>query len=268
VEQIFDKTAAAAFGLATNQVILMIHSGSRGLGYQIAADYIRVAQDDSSARGERLADRQLAFLYNDSKLGQDYLGAMACGMNYAWANRSGLAYFVRKAWERIVNDEPLPMLYDISHNTAKLETHRVDGAERNLLVHRKGATRAFPPNHPAVPDVFKPVGQPVFIPGSMGTASYILIVTEHAMGETFGSVCHGAGRIMSRKQAVSQFQGKTLKESLKMKNILVRTYSMRGLAEEAPLAYKDVDNVVSVVERAGLAKRVARLRPIIVIKGD
>ncbi len=266
VEKIFDENAAKTFGLFENQVVVMIHTGSRGLGHQIATDYIRLMVQVMPKYGIKLPDRELACAPFNSPEGQKYFKAMACGANFAWANRQMITYYVRQVWEKILNASSfkfqvsgLKVLYDVAHNIAKLEN--------DLVVHRKGATRAFPPNHPEIPEKYQEVGQPVIIPGSMGTASYVLHGTEEGK-ESFYSACHGAGRIMSRHQAIKTLSGKEIIKDLENRGIVVKCYSLRGIAEEAPQAYKDVDEVVEIVHQAGLAKKVARLVPLAVIKGE
>ena len=268
VDKIFDKEAAKAMGLFPNQVVIMIHTGSRGLGHQIATDYLRLMDQSVRKYNIRLPDRQLAATPFNSPEGQKYFQAMACGSNFALANRQMITYFVRKAWKSILGDRGgnLTMVYDIAHNTAKLEEYKVDGKNKKLIVHRKGATRAFPPGHAEIPKRYQSVGQPVFIPGSMGTASYVLVGREGG-SEAWYSTCHGAGRTMSRHAAIRAFPGKEVVGSLEAKGIVVKSRSLRGIAEEAPGAYKDIDEVVDVVDKAGLSKKVARLVPLAVIKG-
>ncbi|MBU0731675.1 RtcB family protein [Patescibacteria group bacterium] len=250
IDEILDENYAKQWGLEKNQIVIMIHTGSRGLGHQIATDYIKKLQKYIVEKNLQLADRELIYAKFNSPIGQDYLKAMAAGANYAWCNRTMLTHLTRKVWREVFNSE-LDLVYDVAHNIAKIEEH--DGVE--MIMHRKGATRAFP-------------DQPVLIPGSMGTASYILAGTQKALEETFGSVCHGAGRTISRQKAKKMVHGRRLQDDLKEKGILVKSFSMRGLAEEAPLAYKDIDNVVNIVTEAGLAKKVAKMKPLVVIKGD
>jgi len=253
VEDIFDSRAAAGFGLVPEQVTALIHSGSRGLGHQVCSDFVKRMDAKLAGYGIDLPDRQLSCAPIDSADGRAYLAAMAAAANFAWANRHAIAHGVRTAIGGVLGAEVAAgtaQLYDVAHNIAKLETH----AGPVLCVHRKGATRAFP-------------GQPVFIPGSMGTASYVLAGTDGAMERSFGTVCHGAGRRLSRAAARRLITGAELRKQLEARGVVVRCPSNRGLAEEAPLAYKEVDRVVEVVERAGLAVRVARLRPIGVVKG-
>lgn len=271
VTQVFDAAAADAFGLRPGQAVVQIHCGSRGLGHQVATDYIETFQKASRRFGYELPDRQLVCAPLDSPEGQNYLAAMNCAANYAWANRQVLTYRVREAFAEVlggkVKDADLFLVYDVAHNMAKIETHQVGGREVKLCVHRKGATRAFGPGHPEIPGDYRAAGQPVLVPGSMGTASYVLAGAEGAMAHTFGSCCHGAGRVMSRAEAKRSVRGDQLRGELERSGIAVRAGSAGGLAEEAPAAYKDVDRVVAVVEAAGLARIVARLEPLAVVKG-
>jgi tRNA-splicing ligase RtcB len=266
VDRVYDPEAAAAYGLREGQVTLLIHSGSRGLGHQVCTDFVK-RMDASLARyGIRLPDRQLSCAPLDSPEGRDYLGAMAAAANFAWANRAALAHRAREAIARVLGREEARatrLVYDVAHNVAKLEEHK----GRLVCVHRKGATRAFPPAHPEIPAEYAAAGQPVFIPGSMGTMSFVLAGRPGAMERSFGTTCHGAGRRLSRSAVRKQVQGGELRRRLEAQGVAVRAPSPRGLAEEAPEAYKDVERVVQVVERAGLAARVARLRPIGVVKG-
>ena len=268
VERIFDPQAAQTLGLYQNEIVILIHSGSRGLGHQVCTDCLRDMDVGMRKYGIDLPDRQLACVPVHSKEGQEYLSAMRAAANFAWANRQGITHFTRQAFKRIFGEkEELRLVYDVCHNIAKLERHSVNGRERKVMVHRKGATRAFPPGHPAVPDVYKSIGQPVLIPGSMGTASYVLVGSQGAMQETFGTTCHGAGRVMSRTAARKSAFAQNAKQRLEEQGILVRSETRDGITEEIPEAYKDVDAVINVVHNAGLAKRVARLKPIGVIKG-
>ncbi len=268
VDEIFHAPAATAFGLRPGQLVVLIHCGSRGLGHQVATDYIRTMLKVAPQYGIKLLDRELACAPFASLEGQQYFGAMAAAANFAWANRQLITDETRRAWQAVFGPSAnLSIVYDVAHNIAKLETYDVDGQLRELLVHRKGATRAFPAGHPEVPAVYRPIGQPVLIPGSMGTASYVLVGTSQAMTESFGSSCHGAGRRMSRSQAKREVQPNKLLATLKIQGITVAAGSKAGLAEEAPQAYKDVHDVVEVVQRAGLAHKVARLRPVVVVKG-
>jgi tRNA-splicing ligase RtcB len=250
---------------------MQLHCGSRGLGHQVATDYIQEFQRASSRFGYDLPDRQLICAPLDSPEGRDYLAAMNCAANYAWANRQVLTHHARLAFEEVlagtVKDWDLFLVYDVAHNMAKIEKHRVADREITVCVHRKGATRAFGPGHPEVPADYRKVGQPVLVPGSMGTASYVLAGTAESMVKTFGSCCHGAGRLLSRSAAKQQVRGDRLRGALESEGIVVRAGSMAGLAEEAPRAYKDVSQVVAIVEAAGIARIVARLEPLVVIKG-
>jgi tRNA-splicing ligase RtcB len=268
VEQIYDEAAAQTLGLYPTEIVILIHSGSRGLGHQVCTDYLRDMDAPMSRYGIELPDRQLACVPVNSPEGQEYLAAMRAAANFAWANRQGITHFARRAFQRIFGEqEELRVVYDVCHNIAKLERHQVNGRDRNVMVHRKGATRAFPAGRPEVPEAYKSCGQPVLIPGSMGTASYVLVGGETAMRETFGTTCHGAGRVMSRTAAKKSPFAQHARERLEEQGIVVRADSRDGIREEIPEAYKDVDVVIDVVHNAGLAKRVARLRPIGVIKG-
>ncbi|HDH09775.1 MAG TPA: RtcB family protein, partial [Chloroflexi bacterium] len=253
------------------QLAIQIHTGSRGLGHQVCTDYVRAFQSAVAKYGIKLPDRELVCAPIDSPEGRQYFRAMACAANYGFANRQCITHFVRQAFERVlagkVKDWELHLLYGVAHNIAKFETHTVNGKQMKLCVHRKGATRAFPAGHPDVPEAYRRVGQPVLIPGDMGTASYVLVGTQKAMEESFGTTCHGAGRLMSRRAAKRKIRGSELKEKLEAQGIQVRAGSMSGLAEEAPEAYKDVNRVVEVVHRAGLARKVAKLKPLAVMKG-
>jgi len=267
VEEIFDEKIAETFGLFKDQVVILIHTGSRGLGHQVATDYIKIMMRTMDKYGIRLPDRELAACPLNSIEGERYFKAMCAASNYAWANRQMITYYVRRAWERVMGKKTLTLLYDVSHNIAKIEEHEVDGQKMKLIVHRKGATRAFPPTHPELPEKYQKTGQPVIIPGSMGTASYVLAGSEKSK-EAFFTVCHGSGRTMSRHEATRRISGQEVVNSLKAKGIIVKCYSMRGIAEEAPMAYKNVEEVVDVVHNAGLAKKVAKLTPLAVIKGE
>jgi len=269
VGEIFDEKVAEVFGLFKDQIVVMIHTGSRGLGHQIATDYIRTMMQAMAKYGIRLPDRELAACPINSPEGKRYFGAMACGANYAWSNRQMIAHYVRKAWKNVLGKRasPLVVLYDVAHNIAKIEKHKVGDKEIEVCIHRKGATRAFPPAHPEIPKKYREVGQPVLIPGSMGTASYVLVGTQEGE-ESFFSSCHGSGRTMSRHQAVRTISGQEVVNKLREKGILVKCWSMRGIAEEAPLAYKNIEDVVEVVHQAGLSKKVAKLLPLAVIKGE
>ncbi len=266
VEAVYEAQAAEAFGLKVGQLTVLIHSGSRGLGHQVCTDFVKRMDGRLTHYGIELPDRQLSCAPLDSADGRDYLRAMAAAANFAWANRAALAHRVREAIEAILGREVAAetrQVYDVAHNVAKLEEH----GDRTVCVHRKGATRAFPPGHPEIPPQYAQAGQPVFIPGSMGTSSFVLAGRPGAMERSFGTTCHGAGRRMSRTAVRKVVDGVELRRQLQARGIVVRALSARGLAEEAPQAYKDVDRVVEIVERAGLAARVARLRPIGVVKG-
>jgi tRNA-splicing ligase RtcB len=265
VDQVLDPVTAAVFGLHVGQVCVMIHSGSRGLGHQVCSDHLRHMEAAMARYGIRVPDRQLACVPVRSPEGEAYLAAMAAAANYGRANRQLLSEAARAAFARAAGTDRLDLLYDVSHNLAKLETHTVDGHQRLLCVHRKGATRALPPGHPDLPAELAGAGQPVLVPGSMGTASYVLV--GEPGGAAFHSACHGAGRVVSRTAARKRTSGPALRRQLAAAGVEVRASSNRGLAEEAPSSYKDVDAVVEVVERAGLARRVARLVPIGVVKG-
>ncbi len=271
IANIYDQKAAKAMGLFEGEVAVQIHTGSRGFGHQICTDYVRRLQGAVSRYGINLPDKQLVCAPIDSPEGQDYLGAMRCGANFAFLNRQILAHKVRLAFESIlagkVENWHLTQVYDIAHNIGKFEQHVVDGVERTLCIHRKGATRAFGPGFKGLPEEYQEIGQPVLVPGSMGTSSWVLTGTEKSMKRSFGSSCHGAGRVMSRSQAKREVWGEDLLVELEKQGIEVRAGSMPGLAEEAPKAYKDVDLVVESVVGAGIAKKVARLIPQIVIKG-
>lgn len=271
IDQIFDEEAAKAFGLFPGQVVFWVHSGSRGLGHQVCTDYLRVMRRAVSKYGITLPDRQLDCAPTMSDEGKNYFSAMAGAANYAWANRQVLAHYVRESVKQTLGKSAeslgMHMLYDVAHNIGKIEEHIVDGQKQKVLVHRKGATRAFGPGHKDVPELYRAVGQPVLIPGDMGRASYILRGTEKAMELSFGSACHGAGRALSRTQARKTISVKELREKLASRGVVVRSATMRGLVEEAPDAYKDVNVVVEATACAGLAHKVARVRPMGVIKG-
>ncbi|MDH5527010.1 MAG: RtcB family protein [Nitrospirota bacterium] len=267
VTEIADPEAAAAFGLRVGDAVLSIHCGSRGLGHQIGTEFLKAMVEQAAAHGLTLPDRELACAPLASELGRRYLGAMRAGINCALANRQIITHLARQAFMHVVPDAVLNVLYDVSHNTCKLETHAVNGKTKKLFVHRKGATRAFGPGHPDVPPAFSAVGQPVLIGGTMGTASWVLAGTGRGMEVAFGSACHGAGRTMSRHQAKKKWQGRKVVDDLGARGILIRSPSLRGVAEEAPGAYKNVDRVVAASHNAGLARKVARLTPMACIKG-
>lgn len=267
VDEVFDQTIAAIFKLKQGDIVISIHCGSRGLGHQIGTDYLKRMVMTASQHGLELPDRELACAPLDSNVGQQYLGAMRAGINCAMANRQVLTHLVREAFGRMFSKAHLTLLYDVSHNTCKLEEHALDGRKRKLFVHRKGATRAFGPGYAALPADLREAGQPVLIGGTMGTASFILAGTNESMAKAFGSSCHGAGRSMSRTQATKRWRGRDIISSLASRGILIRSPSMRGVAEEAPGAYKDVAAVVEVSHNAGLSKKVAKLRPLACVKG-
>ncbi len=267
VAEIYDERIARVFGIAKDDIVVSMHCGSRGLGHQIGTEFLREMVEAAPHHGIELPDRELACAPIHSSLGQRYLGAMRAAINCALANRQVLTHLVRQVFGDIVPDAKLEILYDVSHNTCKLERHRVESNERQLFVHRKGATRSYGPQQPDLPVTYRSVGQPVLIGGTMGTASYILAGTTTSEQLAFSSACHGAGRAMSRNAATKRWQGKTIVEELSRLGIIVKSPSLRGVAEEAPGAYKDVTAVVDSTEAAGLARKVAKLVPLIVIKG-
>ena len=278
VEEIYDPKVAQTFGLFKDQVTILIHTGSRGLGYQVCDDYLRILGEATRKYGISLPDRQLACAPITSQEGQNYFSAMAAAANYAWANRQCITHWTRESLMKVLGKGPkelgLEVVYDVAHNIGKIEEHLVADAStpqgfqrRKLVVHRKGATRAFPAGNLAVPEDYRSVGQPVLIPGTMGTNSYVLVGTEQAMKETWGSTCHGAGRVMSRTKALHGIHGKELAQQLESKGIVIQAQEWRTLAEEAPSAYKDVNLVVEVCHQAGISKKVAKMRPLGVIKG-
>lgn len=271
IVEVYDEAVANAFGLAKGRVCLWIHCGSRGLGHQICTDAVRLMQGAQKKYGIQVPDRELVCAPFDSPEGRQYFQAMCCAANYAWANRQAITHLVRQAFAKALAgraaNTDLRVVYDVCHNIAKVERHDVDGRTRKLCVHRKGATRAFGPGRSEVPAAYRAVGQPVLIPGSMGAGSYVLVGTDKAMQDTFGSTCHGAGRMMSRAAGRKHFRGEELRAELEQEGITVRAGSMRGLVEEAPQVYKDLDRVVNIVHRAGISRKVARTRPLGVIKG-
>jgi tRNA-splicing ligase RtcB len=267
VVEIFDNQAADRFRLRQGEVVVSIHCGSRGLGHQIGTEFLKQMVLAAPGYGIQLPDRELACAPIKSSLGQAYLGAMRAAINCALANRQVITHLTRKVFADILPGSHLSLIYDVSHNTCKQEPHTVNGQTRPLYVHRKGATRAFGPGHPALPGALRDVGQPVLIGGSMGTASYSLVGTEESATHAFSSACHGAGRAMSRHQATRQWRGRALVDELASQGILIRSPSLRGVAEEAPGAYKDVSAVVEAADRAGLARKVAKLKPLVCIKG-
>lgn len=270
VAEIFDEKIAKIFGLFKNQVVVMIHTGSRGLGHQVCSDYLREFIPLMLNKYKiRVPDREFACVPFSSPEGQRYFSAMAGAANYAWANRQMITYFVRKAWKNVLgeNVSPLTSLYDVAHNIIKKEKYLINGEEVEFAVHRKGATRAFSAGNPEIPKKYQGVGQPVLIPGSMGTASYVLVGQKEGE-DAFYSSCHGAGRTMSRNAAMKQVSGQEIIQNLNLKGIIVKYYSPRGIAEEAPIAYKNIDDVIEIVHNTGLSKKVVKLVPLAVIKGE
>ncbi len=268
VEEIFDEKIAKAFGLFKSQVVIMIHCGSRGLGHQVATDYIREFMGLMTKYKIKVPDKEFACVPFNCSEGQRGLAASACAANYAWANRQMITYFVRKAWKFVLGQNSfLKLLYDVAHNIIKKEKYIINGREVEVAMHRKGSTRAFPPGHSEIPARYRNVGQPVLIPGSMGTASYISVGTKEGE-ESFYSTTHGAGRTMSRHAATRRVSGQEVVKNLESKGIIVKCWSLKGIAEEAPIAYKNIDEVVEIVHNAGLSKKVARLVPLAVIKGE
>ncbi len=271
IDQLYDRDLCDEFGFNLGQITIMIHSGSRGLGYQVCDEYTRSMIQSLAKYNINVPDRQLACAPVNSPEGKAYLGAMKCAANYAWANRQCLMYLTRKVFEKVFamswQKMGMNLIYDVAHNIAKIEKHIVDGKEKTLCVHRKGATRAFGPGHPALPQRYKKSGQPVIIPGDMGRNSYLLVGTQKAMEETFGSTCHGAGRVKSRTAAAKSINLDMLLKDLESKGIMVKASGRNTIVEEAPQAYKDVNEVVDVVHNAGISKRVCRMRPLGVIKG-
>ncbi|MFO0700741.1 MAG: RtcB family protein [Nitrospira sp.] len=267
VVKVFDEAAGAVFGVREGDVVVSIHCGSRGLGHQIGTEFLKSMVTTAARRHIELPDRELACAPINSEVGQEYLGAMRAGINCALANRQIITHLVRQVFADILPPATLSLLYDVSHNTCKVEEHVLDGIPTRLFVHRKGATRAFGPGHPNIPPSLQAVGQPVLIGGTMGTASYVLVGTEASMALAYGSACHGAGRSMSRHQALRQWHGRDVVKELATRGILIRSPSMRGIAEEAPGAYKDVSEVVNAADEANLARKVARLEPLVCVKG-
>lgn len=267
VDEIYDAETARIFGLHLDQIVVLIHTGSRGLGHQVCTDYLEIMQRGMKKYNITVVDRQLACVPIRSKEGEQYLNAMAAAANFAFCNRQMITHWTREVFTRVIGAGSLRVVYDVAHNIAKREEYEIDGRLRQVLVHRKGATRAFPPHHPDLPQEYQDAGQPVFIPGSMGTCSYVLVGTEQAMKETFGSTCHGAGRAKSRTAAKKEITAEELIKDLESKGIRVKGASKSGLTEESPDAYKNVDEVVHVVHEAGIARKVAKLIPLGVIKG-
>jgi len=272
VKEIFDSHIASVMGITeVGQVLVLIHTGSRGFGHQVCTDHLRVMEQAVLKYGIKLPDRQLACAPIESKEGRDYLAAMACAANYAWCNRQCIAHWVRESFYKVFGKNPeelgMKQIYDVAHNIAKIEEHVVDGRKVKVCVHRKGATRAFPPNHDDIPQKYKEIGQPVLIPGDMGRCSYIAVGTQKAMEESFGSTCHGAGRVLSRGAARRSLRGEDVAQDLERRGITVKTGSISSLAEEASQAYKDVTTVIEVCHQAGISKKVAMAVPVGVIKG-
>lgn len=271
VEEIYDEKVAQALGLFRNQITIMIHTGSRGFGHQVCTDFLEVMERAVVKYNIYLPDKELACAPFNSPEAQDYLAAMRAAANYAWANRQCIMHWAREAFSRVFHATPkelgMSLIYDVAHNIAKIEEHEFKGEKVKLIVHRKGATRAFPPGHPELPEIYRPIGQPVLIPGDMGRASFVLIGTAQAMKETFGSTCHGAGRVMSRHQAIRQAKGRAIWREMEDRGIIVKSAGRETLAEEMSEAYKDISNVVDVVHKAGISRKVAKLRPMGVIKG-
>jgi tRNA-splicing ligase RtcB len=267
VATVFDADVAAAFKLREGDIVVSIHCGSRGLGHQIGTEFLKRMTLTAPTYGIELPDRELASAPITSPVGEAYLGAMRAAINCALANRQIITHLVRQAFAGLIRKAELTLLYDVSHNTCKVETHEVGGQRKRLFVHRKGATRALGPRHPDLPPVFGTIGQPVLIGGTMGTASYVLVGTVEGEARSFSSSCHGAGRSMSRHAAMKQWQGRQLMRELADRGILIRSPSPRGVAEEAPGAYKDVTAVVDAADQAGLSKKVARLEPLVCVKG-
>ncbi len=270
ISEIMDEKVAEKFGLVKGNAAFMIHCGSRGFGHQVCDDYIRVMLDASRKYGIELPERELCCAPIDSEEAQNYIKAMNCAVNYAFLNRHIIMHWVRETFDEVFgngNSEQMKLVYDVCHNIAKFEEHEVDGQKKKLCVHRKGATRAFAAGRPEVPEAYRDIGQPVLIPGSMGTASYVLVGKEQGMKETWGSSCHGAGRTMSRHAAIGKWRGENIQSELSQKGITVRATKPKLLAEEAPGAYKDVDEVVKSVELAGISGIVAKMVPIGVVKG-
>ena len=271
VDEVYDKECAAVMGLFKDQVTIFVHTGSRGLGHQVCDDAIKKMLEASRKYQIELPDKQLCCAPVDSKEGRHYLSAMSCAANYAFANRQMITHWVRETFEKVLRGSPktlqLNLIYDVCHNIAKVENHVIEGERKTLCVHRKGATRAFPPHHPDIPEKYRAIGQPVLIPGDMGSCSYVLVGTERAYQETFGSTCHGAGRVLSRHQAKKVARGRSVLRELEDQGIYVKATGRDTVVEEIPEAYKDVSHVVDIVHRAGISHKVVKLRPMGVIKG-
>lgn len=271
VDEIYDEKTANSLGIFLDQITVMIHTGSRGFGHQVCTDFLEVMERAVNKYGIALYDRELACAPFSSSEATDYLAAMRAAANYAWANRQCIMHWTRETFMSVFNASPralgMSLLYDVAHNIAKVEDHMVNGQKRKLIVHRKGATRAFPPGHPELPELYRHIGQPVLLPGDMGRASFLMVGTEKAMAETFGSTSHGAGRVMSRHQAIKRAKGRAIWREMEDRGIIVRAAGRGTLAEEMSEAYKDISDVVEVVHKAGISRKVARLRPLGVIKG-
>lgn len=268
VDEIYDEKVAKVFGITgKNQIVLMIHSGSRGLGHQVCSDYLRRMENELPELVKGLPDKDLIYAPTGSDLANDYLGGMSAAANYGWCNRQILSYQARKAFGKVFGKVKLDLVYDVAHNVAKIEEYEIDGKLRKVYVHRKGATRAFGPGHKELPRVYREVGQPIILPGSMGTSSYILVGTDKAMNETFSSTAHGAGRLMSRHEAMKKFTSEDTVKELEGKKIYVKAASERGISEEAPGVYKDIEDVAEVSDKVGIGKKVCKLKPLGVIKG-
>ncbi len=271
IDEIYDRKSAERLGLFKDQITVMIHTGSRGFGHQVCTDFLEIMKEASKKYGIELSDRELACAPFDSREAQDYLGAMRAAANFAWANRQCIMHWAKEVFMKIFNISPsmlgFSLIYDVAHNIAKIEEHTVNGKKMRLIVHRKGATRAFPKGHPELPEIYRDIGQPVIIPGDMGRYSYLLLGTEKSMLETFGSTCHGAGRVLSRHQAIKKAKGRSISREMEDKGIIVRSAGRETLAEEMSEAYKDVSNVIDVVHNAGISTKVVRMKPLGVIKG-
>jgi len=267
VEEIYEPDTAKKFGLFKGQITVMIHCGSRGYGHQICDDYIKNLLSAARKHRINLPDQELVYAPLNSKEGKDYLEAMHCGVNYAFCNRELITHWVRESFENLKFNTGIKLVYDVCHNIAKFEKHKVNGEEKMLCVHRKGATRAFAAGRSEIPEIYRNAGQPVIVPGSMGTSSYVLTGTQTAMEETFGSVCHGAGRVMSRTQGIKKWNGEEIMKEMERKGQLIRAASLKVLAEEHPSVYKDIDEVVKSIELAGLSKIVAKVVPLGIVKG-
>lgn len=268
VDEIFNKEAAEAMGITEKeQIVVMIHCGSRGLGHQVCSDYIRIMEEENPKLADSLVDRNLIYAPAGSEVSKKYFKAMCAAANFAWCNRHIIAHGVRKSFKKVFPNSEVKPVYDIAHNIAKIEEHKVNGELKKVYLHRKGATRAFPPGSPVIPERYRKFGQPILLPGSMGTASYILVGGERSMDMSFGSTAHGAGRVMSRKKAKELYRGERVKSDLEKQNIYVKAASWKGISEEAPGVYKDVDEVANISDKVGIGKLVVRLRPLGVVKG-